>query len=204
MIQMVNHGITTGALFACVGVLYERYHTREMGELGGLWDRLPILAFFLMLAALGSAAVPGLNGFVGEFPILLGMYARAPIYTILATIGMVLGAYYLLLMLQKVLFGPVREPGGHNDHAHDHGANQAVRPVGWHEIAGLTPLMVLIVLLGIYPRPVFDRIQPPLRAIVAGLDPDPYRAPEAPSVALARPAAEDRPDAATKSQELAR
>ena len=72
VIQMVNHGLTTGALFACVGVLYERYHTREMAELGGLWNRLPLLAFFLILASLGSAAVPGLNGFVGEFPILLG------------------------------------------------------------------------------------------------------------------------------------
>ena len=78
VIQMVNHGITTGALFACVGVFYERYHTREMGEVGGLWERLPVLAFFLILASLGSAAVPGLNGFVGEFPILLGMFARRP------------------------------------------------------------------------------------------------------------------------------
>ena len=74
VIQMVNHGLTTGALFACVGVIYERYHTREMSELGGLWNRLPLWAFFLILASLGSAALPGLNGFVGEFPILLGMF----------------------------------------------------------------------------------------------------------------------------------
>ena len=73
-IQMVNHGLTTGALFACVGMIYERYHTRDMTQLGGLWNRLPILAFFLILAALGSAAVPGLNGFVGEFPILAGAF----------------------------------------------------------------------------------------------------------------------------------
>ena len=78
VIQMVNHGLTTGALFACVGVLYERYHTREMNEIGGLWNRLPILAFFFILAALGSAALPGLNGFVGEFPILVGMFAAEP------------------------------------------------------------------------------------------------------------------------------
>ncbi len=74
VIQMVNHGLTTGALFACVGIFYERYHTREMSELSGLWDRLPLLAFFLILASLGSAAVPGLNGFVGEFPILVGAF----------------------------------------------------------------------------------------------------------------------------------
>src|SRR5579875_3928448 len=74
MIQMLNHGITTGALFACVGVIYDRYHTRSMDEMSGLWNRMPLLAFFFMLAALGSAALPGLNGFVGEFPILAGAY----------------------------------------------------------------------------------------------------------------------------------
>src|SRR5205823_1628161 len=77
VIQMLNHGLTTGALFACVGVIYERYHTRSMDDVGGIWNRLPILSFFLVLAALGSAALPGLNGFVGEFPILLGMFAES-------------------------------------------------------------------------------------------------------------------------------
>ena len=75
---MLNHGLTTGALLACVGMIYERYHTRNMNQIGGLWNRLPILAFFLMLAAFGSAAVPGLNGFVGEFPILVGTCATSP------------------------------------------------------------------------------------------------------------------------------
>lgn len=172
VIQMINHGLTTGALFACVGILYERYHTREMSELGGLWKRLPLLAFFFILASLGSSAVPGLNGFVGEFPILVGMFSREPVYAVLATIGMVLGPYYLLLMLQRVVFGPLREPEAHepsHDEAAEHEHHQpAVRPVGWHEIAGLTPLMVLIVLIGVYPRPIFDRIGPPLREIASG------------------------------------
>ena len=110
VIQMVNHGLTTGALFACVGVLYERYHTREMNEVGGLWNRLPILAFFFILAALGSAAVPGLNGFVGEFPILVGMFGESPRAAVLGATGMILGAAYLLWMLRKVVFGPLREP----------------------------------------------------------------------------------------------
>ena len=83
-IQMVNHGLTTGALFACVGMIYERYHTRDMTQLGGLWNRLPILAFFLILAALGSAAVPGLNGFVGEFPILAGTFQTSARTAVLA------------------------------------------------------------------------------------------------------------------------
>jgi NADH-quinone oxidoreductase subunit M len=177
-IQMVNHGLTTGALFACVGVLYERYHTREMTELGGLWSRLPLLAFFLILASLGSAAVPGLNGFVGEFPILLGQFATDPFFAVIACAGMVLGAYYLLVMLERVVFGPLREPGGHgHEHEHAHATSHEteaageapVRPVAWHEIAGLAPLMALIVLIGVYPKPIFDRIGPPLRQIGSGL-----------------------------------
>lgn len=175
-IQMINHGITTGALFACVGVLYERYHTREMGAMGGLWNRLPLLAFFLILASLGSAAVPGLNGFVGEFPILLGQWSRDPFFAIVAAVGMVLGAYYLLLMLQRVLFGPLKEPGHeptpahHDGHAAHVESSHAVRPVGWHEIAGLAPLMLLIVAIGVFPAPIFERLTPPLRQIAAALD----------------------------------
>jgi NADH-quinone oxidoreductase subunit M len=168
VIQMVNHGLTTGALFACVGVIYERYHTREMSDFGGLWNRMPLLAFFLMLSALGSAAVPGLNGFVGEFPILAGAFARDRPAAVLAATGMVLGAYYLLWMLQRVLFGPLREPHGHGD-----GHAAAVRPVGWHEVAGLAPLMVLIVLIGVYPRPFLDRISPAVAPIAARFSPPP-------------------------------
>jgi len=172
MIQMVNHGLTTGALFACVGVIYERYHTREMSELGGLWNRLPIWAFMFILAAMGSAALPGLNGFVGEFPILLGMYRTSPLYAVLASLGMILGAYYLLWMLQRVVFGPLKEPVVHHDADHgearDH-HDAGVRPVGWHEIAGLAPLLTLIVVIGLFPAPFLSRIKPPLAPIAARL-----------------------------------
>ncbi len=169
VIQMVNHGVTTGALFACVGVIYERYHTREMAEISGLWDRLPLLAFFLILSSLGSAAVPGLNGFVGEFPILAGMFQTNQTYAILGATGMILGAYYLLWMLQCVIFGPLREPHGHGHH-HNQGAEAAsihgsVRPVGWHEATGLGLLMVLVVLIGVYPRPIFERLRPSVKVI---------------------------------------
>ncbi len=166
-IQMINHGLTTGALFACVGIIYERYHTREMAEMSGLWDRLPLFAFFFILSSLGSAALPGLNGFVGEFPILAGAFRRSPWAAVLASSGMILGAYYLLWMLQRVVFGPLREPHGHGSDGHDHG-HASVRPVGWHEIAGLTPLMVLIVLIGVFPRPIFDRIRPSVATIAEG------------------------------------
>ena len=186
-IQMINHGLTTGALFACVGILYERYHTREMGRMSGLWDRLPLLAFFLILASLGSAAVPGLNGFIGEFTILAGSFAVHPTATVIAAIGIILGAYYLFLMLQKVIFGPLQEPSGpgHGDHAqHD-----AVAPVRWYEIAGLAPLLTLIVLLGVYPKPLFERISPSVQAIVErfpSVD-DPNRGPSATEVASRGP-----------------
>lgn len=172
VIQMINHGLTTGALFACVGVFYERYHTREMAELGGIWQRLPLLAFFMILSSLGSMAVPGLNGFVGEFPILVGAFSREPLYAVLSTIGIVLGAYYLLVMLRRVVFGPLREPHqdhqhGHENSAETHEPQHPVRPVGWHEIAGLAPLMVLIVAIGVYPGPIFERISPAVEPYVA-------------------------------------
>jgi len=163
-IQMVNHGLTTGALFACVGMIYERYHTRDITQLGGLWNRLPILAFFLILAALGSAALPGLNGFVGEFPILAGTFQRSARAAVLGATGMILGACYLLWMLRVVVFGPLREPAHEavvgtppSAAAPVHGA---VAPVGWHEIVGLAPLMVLIVAIGVFPRLFLDQIRP--------------------------------------------
>ncbi len=159
VIQMVNHGLTTGALFACVGVLYERYHTREMSEVGGIWNRLPILAFFFILSALGSAALPGLNGFVGEFPILVGMFSTSRRFGVLGATGMILGACYLLWMLRKVVFGPLREPAGY-EHAGGGNGHAEVRPIGWHEIAGLAPLMALIVLIGVVPGPFLDRMGP--------------------------------------------
>ena len=178
VIQMLNHGLTTGALFASVGVIYERYHTRSMDEMGGLWNRMPLLAFFFILAALGSAALPGLNGFVGEFPILVGAYAVSPRAAVLAATGMILGAYYLFWMLRRVIFGPLREPTGHDDHGggkpsagDEHTApHVACAPVGWHEIAGLAPLMVLIVAIGVYPEPFFRRIQPAVRELITNID----------------------------------
>jgi len=170
VIQMINHGLTTGALFAGVGVIYERYHTREMSEMSGLWKRLPLLAFFFILTALGSAAVPGLNGFVGEFPILVGMFGRSPRAAVLATLGMILGAYYLLLMVQRVFFGPLLEPSVHSHGDAETAHHAAVRPVGWHEIAGLAPLMVLIVAIGVFPKPFFDRIRPATAPIAARFD----------------------------------
>ncbi|MCS7303763.1 MAG: NADH-quinone oxidoreductase subunit M [Thermoguttaceae bacterium] len=122
LLQMLNHGLSTGALFALVGMLYERYHTRQMADLGGLAGRLPWLAFFMVLASLASIGLPGLNGFVGEFLALWGMFHRAWVapppewaflyrgLSIAALSGVVLGAWYMLWMLERVFFGPLREP----------------------------------------------------------------------------------------------
>ncbi len=180
VIQMLNHGITTGALFACVGVIYERYHTRSMDEMGGLWNVMPLLAFFFILASLGSAALPGLNGFVGEFPILVGAYAASPRTAVFAATGMILGAFYLFWMLRRVIFGPLKVPdahGGGKPHtaephgAHDHDTPPAAcPPLGWHEIAGLAPLMFLIVAIGVYPRPILEQIQPAVHKVVNNLE----------------------------------
>ena len=176
-IQMVNHGLTTGALFACVGLLTDRYRTRDIAEMGGLWNKYPVWSFFLIIAALGSAALPGLNGFIGEFPILLGMYQSRPTTTVWATLGMILGAYYLLWMLQRVVFGPLVEPTIYAEAPSEIPTDtSAKRPdLGFStvELAGIVPLIVLIVLIGILPAPFIDRIKPPIVPIAAHLQVQP-------------------------------
>ncbi len=170
-IQMVNHGLTTGALFACVGLIADRYKTRDITELGGLWNRYPIWSFLIIVAALGSAALPGLNGFIGEFPILLGMSRVRPTTTAFATLGMILGAYYLLWMLQRVVFGPLREPTVYGEQV----IYDPTRPtigragLGTVELAGIVPLIVMIVVIGVFPAPFVDRIKPPIAPIVEHL-----------------------------------
>ncbi len=160
VIQMVNHGLTTGALFACVGIIYERYHTREMTKIGGLWNRLPILAFFLILAALGLGGRAGTEWLRGEFPILVGTFGTSPRAAVLGATGMIFGACYLFLMLKKVIFGPLRRAGIARRRTRDNRSTRAhlhppishpsagMRSRGWH------PLMGLIVLIGVYPRAV--------------------------------------------------
>lgn len=168
-LQMVNHGISTGALFALVGMLYERYHTREIQQLGGLARRLPWLAFFMLVFTFSSIGLPGMNGFAGEFLILLGMFQRAwgeggvgnwgllEVVSVLAVGGVVLGAWYMLWMVQRVFFGPLKEPAGSLEHG--------VQDLGWREIGALTPLAVLVVWIGIQPGYFLERMQPALEDV---------------------------------------
>lgn len=174
-LQMVNHGISTGALFALVGMLYDRYHTRQIAQLGGLSRRLPWLSFFMVFFVLSSIGLPGLNGFAGEFLLLTGMFQRGftqttsdysptlQVIAILAVSGVVLGAWYMLWMVQKVFFGPLKEPVA--QHAGDH--QGAMRDLGYREIAALAPLAISVIMIGLYPKLFLDRMTPALRLATA-------------------------------------
>ena len=178
-LQMVNHGLSTGGLFALVGMLYERYHTREIRQLGGLARRLPWLAFFMLVFTFSSIGLPGMNGFVGEFMVLLGMFQRAWVdelpnwsrtlqaISILAVSGVVLGAWYMLWLVQRVFFGPLQEPA-HHDTPGGH-ANGDVRDLTWREFWALAPLVVFIVWIGLQPNIFLSRMEPVLRDIGAAV-----------------------------------
>ncbi len=153
LLQMVNHGLSTGGLFLLVGMLYERYHTRMMADYSGMAARLKLLSAFMVFICLTSVGMPGLNGFVGEMLVLGGVYdlqvAGAPKYTFAAVlaVGIVLGAWYLFTMLQNVFFGPLQEPE-HEGHA--------VGDLNGRELATIVPVMALCVFLGVYPQPVIE------------------------------------------------
>jgi len=164
VLYMINHGLSTGALFLVVGMLYERYHTRDIDKIGGLARQMPVMASFLILFVLSSIGLPGLNGFVSEFAVLFAAY-NSPVlgsaFGILGATGILLGAIYLLYMTGKLLFGPVKEPEGTPDLSA--GLARDLTP---REIAILAPLAVLVVALGVAPRIVTDSLDPVLRAQV--------------------------------------
>jgi len=141
--QMVGHGLTTGLLFLLVGVLYSRRHTREMADYGGIAARVPVTTALFLIATLGSIGLPGLNGFVGEFLILGGVFQVKVTWAAIAATGMILGAIYLLTLVQKVFWG-----------AESVAANRSLTDINGWELAGAFPLVVLIVFLGIFPRPL--------------------------------------------------
>jgi NADH-quinone oxidoreductase subunit M len=177
VLQMINHGLSTGGLFALVGMLYERYHTRQIKDYSGMARRLPVLAFFMVLFALSSIGLPGLNGFAGEFLLLLGMFRRAwaetphewsmqlKVISVLATSGVVLGAWYMLWMIQRVFFGPLQEPKAESaGHGHQ---PQPVRDLSLREVLALAPLVVFIVWIGVQPQFFLGRMGPTLETITA-------------------------------------
>jgi NADH-quinone oxidoreductase subunit M len=166
VLQMLNHGISTGALFALIGMLYDRYHTRQISDLGGIARRMPRLTFFMLLFTFSSIGLPGLNGFSGEFPILLGMFQRgwsqAPpglgwqllAIAVLAVSGVVLGAWYMLWMVQRVFFGPLHEPGSHPAGEH------SVSDMNFREVLALAPLAVFVFWIGLAPGTFLQPVAP--------------------------------------------
>jgi len=160
ILQMVNHGLSTGALFILVGMIYERRHTRDMDAFGGLWKVMPVYGTLTLIVTLSSMGLPGLNGFVGEFAILLGAFGSeaigSPWYAGFAAIGVILAAVYLLYMFQKLFLGPL-----------DKEENKNLKDLNWREIATLVPLLILIFWIGLYPKPFFTLIAPTVDKLVA-------------------------------------
>ncbi|HVR43669.1 MAG TPA: NADH-quinone oxidoreductase subunit M [Thermoanaerobaculia bacterium] len=167
VLQMINHGISTGALFLLVGIIYERRHTRMIADYGGLAKVMPVYATFFLIAALSSMGLPALNGFVGEFTILLGAVNRNIWWGVAAAIGIVLGAAYLLWLYQRVFWGPLDNP--------DNRDLVDVRLFG-REGWTLIPLVALMIWIGVYPKPMFDLLEKPVTYIIEKANPGYYAA----------------------------
>jgi NADH-quinone oxidoreductase subunit M len=157
VLQMVNHGISTGALFLMVGLLYERRHTRMLDDFGGLWKSVPVYCGFLLVVIMSSAGLPGLNGFIGEFTILLGAYEVSPVYAIIAALGVILAAWYLLTAFRKVAQGPITNPDNESSHLSD------LRP---NEVAMILPLVALFFIIGLFPNLFLEKINPSVQQLV--------------------------------------
>ena len=156
VLQMVNHGLSTGALFLMVGMLYERRHTRLLSDFGGLWASVPIFSFFFLVVAMSSAGLPGLNGFVGEFMILLGTFKSSPLFAVLGTAGVILAAWYLLHAFRKVAQGALENPANFKENLPD---------LNWKEIGQLVPIVLLFFVIGLAPNLFLKKINPSANAL---------------------------------------
>jgi len=159
VLQMINHGISTGALFLIVGMIYERRHTRLIDQFGGIAKVMPTYAAFFMIITLSSIGLPLTNGFVGEFLILLGAFKANYLYGIIGATGVVLSACYMLWMYQRVIFGKVTRE-----------ENKNLKDVSWRERIILFPTVVLIFWIGIYPKPFLERIEPAVKQVLYQVD----------------------------------
>jgi len=152
---MINHGISTGALFFLAGMLYERRHSRLIEAFGGIAKVVPMLAAVLTIVSLSSIGLPATNGFVGEFLVLLGTFRTYPLPAIVATAGVIVAAMYLLPALQRVIFNPL-----------DKSVNEKLVDLSPREIAILVPLLACILWIGVYPKPILERMEPSARQLI--------------------------------------
>jgi len=168
ILQMINHGLSTGALFLLVGMIYEQTHTRELKVYGGLWKITPVFGAIMLIVALSSMGLPGLNGFVGEFAILLGAFGSLAIgnawYAAISALGVIMAAVYILYMFQKTFLGPQGEVV---DEVKQHGGG--IRDLNWREITIMVPILILIFWIGLYPQPFFLLMAPTVDKLVASL-----------------------------------
>ena len=184
ILQMINHGISTGALFLIVGVVYERWHTRMIADYSGLSKALPVYAVVFLIMTMSSIGLPGLNGFIGEFTILYGAFQESWVWAAFAATGIVLGAAYMLWLYQRVMFGDLRYPGmenqggghgsGHGHDDHGHGAEPEVSTefdLNFREVVYFTPLIILAFWIGLYPKPFFEILDKPVKRIVSQVHP---------------------------------
>ena len=168
ILQMINHGLSTGALFLLVGMIYEQTHTREIKVYGGLWKVTPIFGTIMLIVSLSSMGLPGLNGFVGEFTILLGAFGSQAIgntaFAIVSALGVIMAAVYILYMFQKMFLGP---QGEIVEEVKKHG--HVLRDLNWREIVTIVPILIFIFWIGLYPAPFFNLMAPAVNHLVTML-----------------------------------
>ncbi len=156
LIQMINHGVSTGALFLLIGIIYEKRHTREIAAFSGLSKVIPVFAVIFAITMFSSIGLPGLNGFVGEFLILLGLFKTNIVFAAFAVTGIVLGAAYMLWLFQRTMFG---EPEGED--------NQNMTDLNFRQLAYMLPLVILMFWIGLYPKPFLSRVEPTVNHYVS-------------------------------------
>ena len=155
LIQMINHGISSGALFLAVGMIYERRHTRQIDQFGGVAKVMPVFAVFFSIVCLSSLGLPGTNGFVGEFLILVGSFKTVPVFTIIGTVGIIFAAAYLLWMYRRTMFGPLTRE-----------ENKKLIDLDGREIAIMIPIVVMIFWIGVYPSTFLNKTEETVKALV--------------------------------------
>jgi NADH-quinone oxidoreductase subunit M len=165
VLYMINHGLSTGAMFLVIGMIYDRYHTRDINQLSGLAKRMPILACFWVLFVLASIGLPGTNGFVSEFLTILGAFTSPYLgiwFGSFAALGIILGAVYMLHMTAKVIFGPLKTPALHGESPDSHGHADAPGDIGPREIGILIPLAIAVLWIGVYPSGILRSMNGPV------------------------------------------